>query len=143
VSGGTGEYTWGSALIMTDQPANVVYAGPASGPDAPTSFRALVNADIPTTLDGKTLTDATITGSTVNSTVIGGTTPAAGSFTAVEFTGLSGTGAVSVTNILDEDDMASDSPTALVTQQSVKAYVDAQVPAQDLDFAGGHRNRVD
>jgi len=32
--------------------------------------------------------------------------------------------------------MTSDSPTALVTQQSVKAYVDSQVTAQDLDFAG-------
>jgi len=31
---------------------------------------------------------------------------------------------VEVTTILDEDDMASDSATALVTQQSVKAYVD-------------------
>ena len=32
---------------MTDQPANVVYSGPASGPDAPTTFRSLVNADLP------------------------------------------------------------------------------------------------
>lgn len=55
VSSGTGEYTWGSALIMSDQPANVVYAGPASGPDAPTAFRALVNADIPSALSDKTV----------------------------------------------------------------------------------------
>jgi hypothetical protein len=45
-------------------------------------------------------------------------------------------GGVSVTAILDEDNMASDSATALSTQQSIKAYVDAQVTAQDLDFAG-------
>jgi hypothetical protein len=45
-------------------------------------------------------------------------------------------GSVSVTAILDEDNMASDSATALATQQSIKAYVDAQVTAQDLDFAG-------
>jgi len=38
---------------------------------------------------------------------------------------LSGTGAVTVTNILDEDNMASNSATALATQQSIKAYVDA------------------
>ena len=38
-----------------------------------------------------------------------------------------------VTAILDEDDLSSDSATALVTQQSVKAYVDAQVTAQDFD----------
>ena len=43
----------------------------------------------------------------------------------VEFNGLSGTGAVTVTDILDEDNMASNSATALATQQSIKAYVDA------------------
>lgn len=41
-----------------------------------------------------------------------------------------------VTDILDEDTMTSDSATALATQQSIKAYVDAQVTAQDLDFQG-------
>ena len=39
-----------------------------------------------------------------------------------------------VTDILDEDTMSSDSATALATQQSIKAYVDSQVTAQDLDF---------
>ncbi len=47
VSGGTGAPTWGSALLVVDQAANVVYAGPTAGPAAPTSFRALVNADLP------------------------------------------------------------------------------------------------
>jgi hypothetical protein len=41
---------------------------------------------------------------------------------------------VSGTAILDEDNMASDSATQLATQQSIKAYVDSQVTAQDLDF---------
>ena len=45
-----------------------------------------------------------------------------------------GSGAT-VTTILDEDNMSSDSATALATQQSIKAYVDAEVTAQDLDFA--------
>jgi hypothetical protein len=40
-------------------------------------------------------------------------------------------GGVSVTAILDEDDMASDSATALATQQSIKAYVDGQVGANN------------
>lgn len=44
--------------------------------------------------------------------------------------------AVNTSLFLDEDDMSSDSPTKGVTQQSVKAYVDSQVTAQDLDFAG-------
>ena len=44
--------------------------------------------------------------------------------------------AVSIDTILDEDNMASDDANALATQQSIKAYVDAQVTAQDLDFQG-------
>ena len=40
-----------------------------------------------------------------------------------------------VTGILDEDNMGTDSATQLATQQSIKAYVDSQVTAQDLDFA--------
>ena len=49
-----------------------------------------------------------------------------------------GSGAT-VSTILDEDNFASDSATALATQQSIKAYVDAvtaSVNAQDLDFQG-------
>ena len=47
VSGGTGAPTWGSALIVSDQAANLIYAGPAAGAAAPTGFRALVTADLP------------------------------------------------------------------------------------------------
>ena len=47
----------------------------------------------------------------------------------VEFDGLSGTGSVTVTDILDQDDMSSNSATALATQQSIKAYVDTTVAA--------------
>ena len=45
-------------------------------------------------------------------------------------------GSITVTSILDEDAMGSDSATSLATQQSIKAYVDSQVTAQDLDFQG-------
>ena len=38
--------------------------------------------------------------------------------------------------VKDEDGMTSDSDTHLATQQSIKAYVDSQVTAQDLDFQG-------
>lgn len=55
VSNGAAAPSWGSALIVSDQPANYVYAGPASGAAAPTSFRLLVNDDIPATLTGKTM----------------------------------------------------------------------------------------
>ena len=42
-------------------------------------------------------------------------------------------GTINVTAFVDEDDMSSDSATLVPTQQSVKAYVDSQVTAQDLD----------
>jgi hypothetical protein len=45
-----------------------------------------------------------------------------------------GTGA-RVTTVLDEDAMGTDSATALATQQSIKAYVDTQLTAEDLDIA--------
>ena len=54
----------------------------------------------------------------------------------VNFTGLKGTGAVTITNILDEDNMASDSATALATQQSIKAYVDSQTTGTTLSGTG-------
>ena len=51
--------------------------------------------------------------------------------------GDSGT-SISVSTILDEDDMASDSATALATQQSIKAYVDAQTDTGAyLPLSGG------
>ena len=39
-----------------------------------------------------------------------------------------------ITGVADEDDMSSDSAAKLATQQSIKAYVDSQVTAQDLDL---------
>ena len=52
-------------------------------------------------------------------------------------TSLSFSSGATVTSILDEDNLASDSATALATQQSIKAYVDSQVTAQDLDISDG------
>ena len=68
------------------------------------------------TLDGtQTMTNKTLTSPTITNGVFN--------------TALSGTA------VKDEDNMASDSSTALVTQQSFKAYVDNQITAQDLDIA--------
>jgi len=75
----------------------------------PTSTDTLVGRATTDTLTNKTLTSPTVTTATLN-------------------------GAVSGTSIKDEDDMTSDSASHLATQQSIKAYVDAQVTAQDLDF---------
>ncbi len=48
----------------------------------------------------------------------------------ITFGGLSD-GTITVTDILDEDDLTSNSATSLATQQSIKAYVDSQVGSFD------------
>ena len=45
-------------------------------------------------------------------------------------------GAITITAFVDEDDMTSNSATLVPTQQSVKAYVDSQLTASDLDIQG-------
>ena len=72
---------------------------------------AVTDLDTYISATSKTLTNKTLTSPVLN-------------------TGVSGTA------VLDEDNMASDSATKLATQQSIKAYVDSQVTAQDLDFQG-------
>ena len=89
-------------------------------------------------IDSLVADTADINGGTIDATVIGGSTAAAITGTTVianTSINIAGDGAT-VTGIKDEDDMASNSATKLATQQSIKAYVDAQVTAQDLDFAG-------
>jgi len=96
-------------------------------------------------------TFATITNNGGNLTLKNGSTPAltfsganataAGTFTNTGATTLStslniASDGATVTGIKDEDDMSSNSAVKLATQQSIKAYVDAQVTAQDLDFQG-------
>jgi hypothetical protein len=66
----------------------------------------------------------------IDGTPIGATSASTGKFSSVN---IAGDGAT-VTGIKDEDDMASNSATKLATQQSIKAYVDSQVTAQDLDL---------
>jgi hypothetical protein len=84
------------------------------------------------TVASAVLTTADINGGTVDDVVIGGSTPAAATVTtATANTSLNIAGTVTVTSILDEDNMASDDPAGLATQQSIKAYVDAQVGAFD------------
>ena len=88
--------------------------------DGSTAWTSLGYAD---TL--KSLGDMTITGSTISAPSNGDltlTTSGSGSVV-VDDTFKIGSGA-GVTTILDEDDLSSDSATALATQQSIKAYVD-------------------
>ena len=99
------------------------------------SFNGSANIDLPgvntsgnqdTSGNAATATKiASITNSDI--VVLGGAQTLTGTKTLNSF---KGTGSVTVTNILDEDNMASDSATALATQQSIKAYVDASVPSE-------------
>ena len=47
VSAGVSGYSWGTAVLVSDQAANLIFAGPTAGPDAPVTFRAMVSADLP------------------------------------------------------------------------------------------------
>lgn len=87
-------------------------------------------------IDSLVADTADIDAGTIDGTVIGGNSAAAISGTTiVASTSLNiASDGATVTGIKDEDDMASDSATKLATQQSIKAYVDNQVTAQDLDF---------
>jgi hypothetical protein len=71
------------------------------------SFTSLTGSE---TLTNKTLTSATLTSPVLNT-------------------------AISGSAFLDEDNMASNSATKLASQQSIKAYVDSQVTASELDIA--------
>jgi hypothetical protein len=84
MSAGQAEYVWATIDVDIPRPANTVRAGPVSGPDAIPTFRALVNADIPTTLDGKTLTNVDVNSGTIDGTVIGGSVPAAATVTTLD-----------------------------------------------------------
>ena len=86
-------------------------------------------------MDEGTSTFTFIPQATDTDSVITGTAGAAtfGAITGSSFTGASG---ATVTAFLDGDAMGSNSATAGVTQQSIKAYVDNTVGAVDLDFQG-------
>ena len=80
-------------------------------PPSQQSVKAFVESGT-VTMTNKTLTSPTLTSPVLN-------------------TSLSGTA------FKDEDNMSSDSATAVASQQSIKAYVDSQVTAQDLDISDG------
>jgi len=73
---------------------------------------ALSDNDFATLAGSETLTNKTLTSPVLNTSISG-------------------------TAFKDEDDMSSDSATAVASQQSIKAYVDSQLTAQDLDVSDG------
>jgi len=76
------------------------------------------------------ITKVDIDGGAVDGTIIGANSAAAGTFTNLTAsTNLTLASGATVTAILDEDDMSSDSATSLATQQSIKAYITTTVGA--------------
>ena len=73
---------------------------------------ALSDNDFATLAGSETLTNKTLTSPVLNTSISGSA-------------------------FKDEDDMSSDSATAVASQQSIKAYVDSQLTAQDLDISDG------
>ena len=149
VNGGTGLIAVGGAgqVLKVNAAGNALEFG-AEGDFSITNIVAPTNADLTLTTSGtgNIILDAiTIRGTTISSAdstainineglVVDGTTTVSGALTASTSLALA-TGAT-VTGILDEDAMGTNSATALATQQSIKAYVDSTVTAQDLDFQG-------
>jgi len=90
----------------------------------------------PTFTGTVTIPTVDLNGGAIDGTTVGASTAAAITGTTIVANtsiNIAGDGAT-VTGIKDEDDMSSNSATKLATQQSIKAYVDSQVTAQDLDF---------
>ena len=92
-----------------------------------TASASIANSTGVLTVPSAVLTTADINGGTIDGVTIGGAS--AGDIT---FANLSD-GTITVTAFVDEDNMSSNSATLIPTQQSVKAYVDATVTAEDLD----------
>ena len=81
-------------------------------------------------IEASSLTDGTATLASGELDAVSGTFSGA-----VEF-GTITDGSLTINGFVDEDNMASDSASLVPTQQSVKAYVDSKVTAQDIDFGG-------
>ena len=124
VAAGTFAALEGTAVKATtsltlDTAATVIFEGATANAHEttvtvtdPTADRTITLPDATDTLVGKATTD-TLTNKTLTSPVVN--------------TGISGSA------VLDSDTMSGANDTTVATSESIKAYVDAQVTAQDLD----------
>jgi len=113
-SGSNDTFTTGQTLTFTG----------GTGVDTTVSDNTItfaIDSTVATLTGTQTLTNKTLTSPKFNEDV-------ALTATSTELNLLDG-----ITAIADEDNMASNSATALATQQSIKAYVDSQLTAQDMD----------
>jgi len=103
----------------------------ATTTDIFTKLRATEITTPTLTTDDLTAATADINDGTVEA-VIGGTTPKAGTFTTLTAnTNLTINATTTVDGVIDDDTMATASATKLSTSESIKAYVDSSVGAQD------------
>ncbi len=101
----------GGALSIDLDSETLTFTG-GTGIDTSGSGNAVtfaIDSTVTTLAGSQTLTNKTLTSAVLNGTISG-------------------------TSIKDEDDMTSNSASHLATQQSIKAYVDSQITAEDLDF---------
>jgi hypothetical protein len=115
----------GGALSIDLDSETLTIAG-GTGIDTTGSGNSLtiaVDSTVTTLTGSQTLTNKTLTSPTITSGVLN--------------TAISGSA------FLDEDNMASNSATKLASQQSIKAYVDSAVAAEDLDIAADSGSNID
>ena len=115
----------GGALSIDLDSETLTIAG-GTGIDTTGSGNSLtiaVDSTVTTLTGSQTLTNKTLTSPTITSGVLN--------------TAISGSA------FLDEDNMASNSATKLASQQSIKAYVDSSVAAEDLDIAADSGSNID
>ena len=108
------DITTDSGTIAIDLDSETLTVSGGTGLDSSATGNAVtiaIDSTVATLTGSQTLTNKTLTSAVLNGTISG-------------------------TSIKDEDNMSSDSASHLATQQSIKAYVDSQVTAQDLDFQG-------
>jgi hypothetical protein len=124
----------GSLSIDLDSEALTITGGTGIDTTGSTNDMSIaIDSTVATLTGSQTLTNKTLTSPDINGGTIDGATIGGSSAGDITYANLSD-GTITITAFADEDDMSSDSATLVPTQQSVKAYVDSKVTAEDLDF---------
>ncbi len=122
-----------NATITTNGTGDLILNTNAGSSSGSITIEDAANGNIALTPNGTGEVDITkvdIDGGAIDGTIIGANSAAAGTFVALEgttvtaSTSLTLASGATVTAILDEDDMSTNSDTAIATQQSIKAFVE-------------------